>query len=296
MRHIKKYDYSSQIKADLDSEILGKPYVAEYSDTIDWNSMTGNTDNFLSPLWVLGYGGQFSITINSTYPIYYSTDTGETKTWIPYSETITVPGLTQVFFKGNFTNNNGQKIFTTNGYYIIGGNIFSLVIGDDYLNENYIFTSTTDLLRDLFKGDTYLLNAGSLSMNFIYKIRKTVVAGFSPFHGIFSGCTSLGVAPSYVKYPENFGSTYNLFRGCTSLTTAPEMIIPNPSRISHLSNIFRGCSNLSSIKCLTVGQNLSASNWLSGVSGSGTFTKNKNSTWSSGVGGIPSGWTVVDSE
>ena len=61
--------------------------------------------------------------------------------------------------------------------------------------------------------------------------------------------------------------------------------------------MFYRCSSLNSIKCLAT--NISArkctSNWVSGVASTGTFVKNSNMTsWTTGINGIPSGWTVED--
>ena len=49
------------------------------------------------------------------------------------------------------------------------------------------------------------------------------------------------------------------------------------------------------IKCLAtdISANSCISNWVSGVSPTGTFVKSANmDSWPTGVSGIPSGWTV----
>ena len=60
--------------------------------------------------------------------------------------------------------------------------------------------------------------------------------------------------------------------------------------------MFYGCTSLNYIKCLAT--NTSAyyctSDWVSGVAASGTFVKDANTTWTTGVNGAPSGWTVED--
>jgi hypothetical protein len=44
---------------------------------------------------------------------------------------------------------------------------------------------------------------------------------------------------------------------------------------------------------ITAPSNSYTSNWVSGVSSTGTFVKNAAATWDvTGVNGIPSGWTV----
>ena len=90
---------------------------------------------------------------------------------------------------------------------------------------------------------------------------------------------------------------YNsMFRDCTSLTTAPELPATT-LRIYCYTYMFAGCTNLNYIKCLAT--DISASkcteNWVSGVAATGTFVKNASMTsWTTGVNGIPSDWTVQD--
>ena len=302
-RHLKKYDCTSERMADGKSGVLVNPYVVDINGDIDYNSQTLTEDpNFKSYFWVDRFYdfdfANFNLTYNYNPDIYgilyYSTDTGETKTWTEYTEPIAITGRTYFKRTGNIP---GSKIFTsdsTSYNYNIGGNIFSLVIGDDYLNENYEFNLGHDFCNGIFKGDTKVANAENLVYNFIYKIKTQYP--FGSLSAAFSGATQLQVPPAYIKLP--YAATYTLtnsFRA-TSLSTAPEFIFPNPNAITNVSGIFRGCSSLSNVKCLKTGSNISFTNWLNGVSASGTFTKNKDATWVTGRDGIPEGWTVVDSE
>ena len=62
--------------------------------------------------------------------------------------------------------------------------------------------------------------------------------------------------------------------------------------------MFEGCNRSNYIKCLAT--DISATdctyNWVSGVSGTGTFVKNPDANWPTGTSGIPSGWEVVDAK
>lgn len=61
--------------------------------------------------------------------------------------------------------------------------------------------------------------------------------------------------------------------------------------------MFLKCTNLNYIKCLATSgfnANSALTNWVSNVAATGTFVKDANTTWSTGNGGIPSGWTVQD--
>jgi len=59
--------------------------------------------------------------------------------------------------------------------------------------------------------------------------------------------------------------------------------------------MFQICSSLNYIKVGATSWNTTyASNWVSGVSASGTFEKPSSTNIATGVNGIPSGWTVVN--
>jgi hypothetical protein len=63
--------------------------------------------------------------------------------------------------------------------------------------------------------------------------------------------------------------------------------------------MFQGCRSLNSIECLATSITASncTSNWVSGVSSTGLFIKNKDittSTWGRGYSKIPTNWTVED--
>lgn len=152
------------------------------------------------------------------------------------------------------------------------------------------------------------------------ELPATTLAGFC-YEGMFSGCTSLTEAPVLpVTNLSGANSCYRwMFAGCTSLTEAPELpatvldvscytgmfadctgltaspILPAPAIAnSSYNGMFRGCTNLSTITCLlTAGTPIY--NWVKNVAATGTFYKNPSATnWTTGVNGIPSGWTVVD--
>jgi hypothetical protein len=90
-----------------------------------------------------------------------------------------------------------------------------------------------------------------------------------------------------------------MFRGCTSLTTAPSLPA-TALTVNCYREMFYGCKSLNYIKCSAVDISVvSATNctyeWLFSVASSGTFVKNPNmSSWSRGVSGIPTDWTVQD--
>ena len=113
---------------------------------------------------------------------------------------------------------------------------------------------------------------------------------------MFANCKSLTTAP---ELPATTLANYcynGMFSNCNSLTTAPELPATTLAKGCY-DAMFHYCSNLNYIKCLAT--DISASNctygWVNGVASTGTFVKNSAMTgWTTGIGGIPSGWTVQD--
>lgn len=118
----------------------------------------------------------------------------------------------------------------------------------------------------------------------------------SCYTSMFQGCTSLTTAPELPATTLNHMCYANMFEGCVLLTTAPEL--PAKTLIIHCyAGMFRNCSKLSYIK---VGATywyssngwICSQDWVDGVASTGTFVKPSKLSISSGVSGIPSGWTV----
>ena len=88
------------------------------------------------------------------------------------------------------------------------------------------------------------------------------------------------------------GPCKGMFLNCTNLIKAPYLPATTLSDAAY-DIMFENCSSLTEVKCnaTTFGTNATFY-WLDCVSASGTFYKNVNATWKSGVSGIPSGWTT----
>lgn len=95
-----------------------------------------------------------------------------------------------------------------------------------------------------------------------------------------------------------------MFNNCKSLITAPDLPATTLSRSCYWG-MFNGCYLLTYIKCLgyTSGDNTGDSDkpiinytsaWVDGVGSYGTFIKNPNMTWPTGISGIPDTWKVED--
>ena len=115
------------------------------------------------------------------------------------------------------------------------------------------------------------------------------------YRGMFQGCTSLTTVQQTLPATTLAHNCYGgMFQDCTSLTTAPEL--PATTLVQNCyDSMFYRCSYLNYVKCLAtsgINTNNSTSNWLNGVSSSGTFVKASTATWPTGGNGIPTNWTV----
>lgn len=144
------------------------------------------------------------------------------------------------------------------------------------------------------------------------ELPATTLAGDCYFR-MFMGCTSL-VTPPELPALTTVGGTlggcyYLMFAGCTSLTDSPVLpaatVVAGGSSSLAYGGMFSGCTSLTAITCLATtievystgwwNTSYGTQNWVSGVAASGTFYKDPNMTgWTTGVSGIPSGWTVQD--
>ena len=116
----------------------------------------------------------------------------------------------------------------------------------------------------------------------------------SCYSNMFMGCTNLTTAPALSVATLANGCYLQMFYGCTSLTKAPELPATTLAELCY-TEMFRGCTSLNYIKCLATDITATdcTTNWVNGVSSSGTFVKNAAATWTTtGVHGVPTGWTV----
>ena len=143
------------------------------------------------------------------------------------------------------------------------GNIMSLLYGDNFKDKTSFPDGSKYTLRYLFKDNTHLINAENLILH-----ATTLAEGC--YYYMFYGCTSLTTAPSLPATTLSKNCYYYMFCNC-----------------SKLNNITMLATDISALSCLT--------NWVKGVSSTGTFTKAAEMTsLPTGTSGIPSGWTIVD--
>ena len=212
--------------------------------------------------------------VAATYQIHfnkpgllYSWDLGYTwhdqwadKSFMPSSESFMfkATGLTA---EDSTSETPGIGTFSTGSYRVkVRGNIMSLVYGDDFRGktqmQDHQFETLFKNIKNLTKAEDLILPSTTLTDS-CYK---------------------------------------DMFNGCSGLTTAPSL---NASTLEDrcYESMFSGCSSLDNITCLAT--DISATdcttNWANGVAASGTFIKKDSmSSWTTGVNGIPNGWSVLD--
>ena len=128
------------------------------------------------------------------------------------------------------------------------------------------------------------------------ELKATSLAN-SCYYSMFNGCSKLESCPDINATTSASSSTQwcrEMFYGCKLITTAPVLHITTLANNAYY-RMFYNCNKLAYIKMMAT--SISASNclyqWVSGVAASGTFVKNSSAQWTTtGVSGIPSGWTV----
>ena len=226
--------------------------------------------------------------------VYKSTDGS---TWTSMGNTTvngitaTIPANSKLFLKANTTrwgynSEVHRNYINVTGAHAFGGNILSLLWGDDFQQHNTFPNGSKNNFEHIFSGDTDLLYSNNLVLP-----PTTLTQGC--YWGMFNGCTSLTTAPALPATTLASGCYYLMFRGCTSLTTAPVLPATTLTSMCYYE-MFRDCSNLNSVT--TYAQDISASsclyNWLNNVAATGDFYNLGGATYQSGASGIPSGWNI----
>ena len=160
-------------------------------------------------------------------------------------------------------------------------------------NECSKLTSAPALPATTLAEDCYAYMFGGSGLIYPPKLPATKLAMYC-YSGMFSECAKLESAPELPATTLAFGCYERMFYKCEKLTSAPVLWARNLVGDCY-KEMFRGCVKLNYVKArfTTKPGSSYTSNWLSGVSATGTFVKNSSATWNvSGSDGIPSGWTV----
>ena len=230
-----------------------------------------------------------------TIEVFYSTDQtnwssmGSTSTT---GITATIPANGRLYLKATANAWGGSGVYnsiTASGNHNVGGNIMSLLYGDNFKDKTVFPSGSTSNFQYLFMSDNKLVSAENLVLP------ATTLASYC-YNGMFGGCTSLTTAPALPATTLAGSCYYQMFSSCTSLTTAPELPATTLAEQCYYS-MFRGCTSLNSVT--TYAQDISATsclyNWLRNVAATGDFYNLGGATYPRGRNGIPSGWTEHNS-
>lgn len=244
---------------------------------------------------------------------------------------INVPTISSSYGIGTFTISKKCNV-SGNIMSLLFGNDFSDKI--DLTGKNYVFYALFRNCNSIISSRNLILPATILSNSCYFvmfsgcksleDVPVLPAKELSPscYSAMFQNCASLKEAPQLLSTKLAENCYYYMFRGCTSLIEAPELpattlagycykwmfynckaLITAPDLPATILNLgcydsmFFNCTSLSYIKMLAIDISASSclSNWVSGVSSTGTFVKHPDMTsLSTGSSGIPDGWTVVN--
>ena len=182
----------------------------------------------------------------------------------------------------------GVGVFSTEGSFDLIGNIMSMLFYNEAIGHIDL-TGFEKAFNNMFKNNNSLVDCSKLNLP------ATTLAD-SCYGRMFYGCTNLVKAPELPATTLAYACYYQMFEGCTSLTKAPNLLATELAN-SCYERMFYGCTNLNFIKMLATffPESYYSSEWVYGVSPTGTFVKSKDATWDVvGDSGVPTGWTVID--
>ena len=152
----------------------------------------------------------------------------------------------RVYFRSrnkDWSQTNATDRFISTGNFNVGGNIASLVVGDDFGAEGSGggAAQTGVNFNNFFDNETGLVDASELLLP---------MAG-ATYQYMFQGCTSLTKSPTRLDattLPSNY-CYRSMFNGCSALTTAPELPATTLKEGCY-SAMFQGCTLLQTAPAL----------------------------------------------
>ncbi|MBQ0141432.1 MAG: Ig-like domain-containing protein [Prevotellaceae bacterium] len=261
-----------------------------------------------------------------TPTINYTKDDGKTWTSIKFSSALTTGTITlekkgdKVYFSNNsnsivkFSGYNCYYQFILGGQLKVSGDLSSLVQnGGGATNMNSL---STYCFTNLFKDCVALIQAKDLILPFVTGLQShcydsmfmgctnlvnapelpATSLAMSCYYQMFYGCSALVEAPKELPATLLAMSCYNaMFQNCTSLTTAPIIKTQTSTGTTAFNNMFNGCTKLNYVEVAFTSwnNNTNTTDWLSGVSETGTFICPKELDQTTrDASHIPAGWDI----
>lgn len=260
-----------------------------------------------------------TLTIEKSLDMAHWESMGTTSTTAITAE---IPANGKLFIRCKTNNWSNRTELVTNSIKIsgrcnIGGNIMSLLYGDDFtgrersfpsLDESYIFSHLFYDQTNIISSENLLLPATTTasycytsmfnrcwSMTASPLVLPATTLAFSCYLSMFHDCRALTTAPVLPATTLEQRCYYRMFMNCQSLTKAPELLASDATKDLCYCDMFSGCRSLNEIRCLATGiSDRGQRQWVNGVSATGTFYKKAGVEWPTGTSGIPEGWTVVE--
>lgn len=252
---------------------------------------------------------------NEPVEVFYSTDqTNWTSMGTTSSTAITatVPANSKLYLKTVADKWNEFFAIDCSGVFKIGGGIMSLLYGDNFADKIFTNANTYAFAR-LFGYNSHIIGAEDLVLpsNVIdncynlmfYGAENLVTAPVLPattlaqscYESMFVYCISMTTAPALPATALAKDCYKDMFSRCL-FTTAPAL--PAPVLVNGCyGGMFKDCTNLTNVT--TYANDISASgclsDWVNNVAATGDFYNLGSATYTSGVDGIPSGWTEHNS-
>ena len=220
---------------------------------------------------ISGLDNTLSITRQGSSPmaieVFVSTDqtnwTSMGTTNLDAPLTATIPANGKLYLKANTTQWgngwDGGTIINASDYFKVGGNVMSLLNGDNFVNSGFV-PNTNNNFDSLFRESQTLINASELQL-------PATTLTWSCYQRMFIWCPQLKAAPVLPATTLQFLCYAEMFHDCQSL-----------------NRIVTYAQDISADECLA--------GWLAGTSGTGDFYNLGGATYPSSDSGIPEGWTV----
>ena len=251
-------------------------------------------------------------------PVYSGYDGSEYKQYLNTTITGTAPHYVYGDIRSLVSSSNYPNLSSLSAYAFAGlfqGNTnlrshdyLDLTLGAESVGEwtcQEMFAGCTGLKRAPLLPATTLgtgcyasMFSGCTSLTLAPDLPATSLA-LGCYGGMFFGCSSLQNPPALSATTLAESSCMNMFSDCTSLKESPELKAQTLATFCY-AFMFRGCTSLKKITCTA--SNISAENalmdWVDGVptGAGGLFIKKSGVDWPTGSSGIPSGWTVQQSQ
>lgn len=182
--------------------------------------------------------------------------------------------------------------FCANEPCYIYGNIMSLIKKEEFESLREVNDFAFAFFFNNYDGDLdpFWVRKGKKEL-----LLPATVLGDHCYYFMFAHCHYLVSAPELPATSLAPSCYMYMFMDCTGLTQAP-MLPATTLVVNCYADMFSFCSSLSRITCLAIDKDEATDTWLREVSDYGTFIKSPDTTWETGVSGIPEGWTVKDYE